>query len=129
MYIYCACTNLTDVLQCDCEPNPAHLNNQDVLSGISNWKTEGLVPLRGSGPITHLQKQKPTCFHIRICATTTIKMVHFEPVGYLTVVLWDSFPRETSAPTFGSLPLFFSFQHKSRQQLKQMCSRNECFFI
>lgn len=87
---------------------PAYLNNQDVLSGVSNWETESLIPLRGSGPITHLQNR-------RIYATITTQTLHLKMVWCLTVVLWDSFPRVSSAPTFGSLPLFLSFQRKGRE--------------
>lgn len=49
----------------------------------------------------------------------------FKLARYLTVVLWESFPRVTSAPTFGSLPLFFSFQHKSRSELMRICGRHK----
>lgn len=54
--------HMTDMFQDDQELNPAYLNNQDILCGVSNWKTESLIPLGGSGPITHLQDRKQPVF-------------------------------------------------------------------
>lgn len=53
---------MTDMFQYDHQLNPVYLNNQDILCGVSNWKTESLIPLGGSGPVTHLQDRNQLVF-------------------------------------------------------------------
>lgn len=131
MHIYCVC--------CVSNPHALHIYDWHVWP----WN-ESSVPSQPGRPLWGLELenrkphstggkwsdhspsgQKTTCFHIRIYVTMTIKTVHFKLAWYHTVVLWESFPRVTSAPTFGSLPLFLSFQHKSRSYLMRIHSWHE----
>lgn len=70
VYLLC-CVHMAEVFQYDQEMKTEYLNNKNVLSGVLNWETESLIPLRGSGPITHLQNE-------RIDLTSTKQMTHFK---------------------------------------------------
>lgn len=67
---------MAEVFQYDQEMKPEYLNNQNVLSGVLNWETESLIPLRGNGPITHLQNK-------RTDLTSTIQTIHSKRIDVL----------------------------------------------
>ena len=54
-----------------------HLHNEHLLSGVVNWEAERLIPLRGSGAITHLKEGEKRKSRI-----------HFKSLCFKFLMLW-----------------------------------------